>query len=52
MLIFTRRTPQPATDSVALSYDARKRSRLPGAGAQGGVYAAEGPRTQAQPGSR
>ena len=28
MLIFTRRTPQPATDSVALSYDARKRSRL------------------------
>ena len=28
MILLTRRTPQPATDSVALSYDARKRSRL------------------------
>ena len=28
MLILTRRTEQPATDSVALAYDSRKRSRL------------------------
>ena len=28
MILLTRRTQLPATDSVALSYDARKRSRL------------------------
>ena len=28
MLILNQRTPAPATDSVALAYDERKRSRL------------------------
>lgn len=49
MLIFTRRTPQPATDSVALSYDARKRSRLRltlASGREAGIFLERGEHLQ------
>ena len=38
MLILTQRTPQPATDSVALTHDSRKRSRLRVTLASGAVW--------------
>ena len=41
MLILNQRTQQPATDSVALAYDERKRSRLKvtlASGAEAGIF--------------
>ncbi len=45
MLILNRRTQQPATDSVALAYDERKRSRLKvtlTSGAEAGIFLERG----------
>ena len=45
MLIFSKRTPHPATDSVALAYDERKRSRLKvklTSGAEAGIFLERG----------
>ena len=45
MLIFTKRTNHPATDSVALAYDERKRSRLKvklASGAEAGIFLERG----------
>ncbi len=45
MLILNQRTQQPATDSVALAYDERKRSRLKvslASGAEAGVFLERG----------
>ena len=45
MLIFNRRTDQPASDSVALAYDERKRSRLRvtlASGAEAGIFLERG----------
>lgn len=45
MLILTRRTQQPATDSVALAYDERKRSRLKvtlASGLEAGIFLERG----------
>ena len=49
MILLTRRTPQPATDSVALSYDARKRSRLRltlASGREAGIFLERGEHLQ------
>jgi len=49
MLLLTRRTQQPATDSVALSYDARKRSRLRltlASGREAGIFLERGEHLQ------
>lgn len=45
MLIFNRRTDRPATDSVALAYDERKRSRLKvtlASGSEAGIFLERG----------
>lgn len=45
MLILTQRTQQPPTDSVALAYDERKRSRLKvtlGSGREAGIFLERG----------
>ena len=45
MLIFSKRTNHPATDSVALAYDERKRSRLKvklASGAEAGIFLERG----------
>ncbi len=49
MLIFNRRTQQPATDTVALAYDERKRSRLKvtlASGREAGIFLERGDRLQ------
>lgn len=45
MLILTQKTPHPATDSVALAYDERKRSRLKvtlASGVEAGIFLERG----------
>lgn len=45
MLIFNRRTDRPATDTVALAYDERKRSRIKvtlASGAEAGIFLERG----------
>ena len=49
MILLTRRTQLPATDSVALSYDARKRSRLRltlASGREAGIFLERGEHLQ------
>ncbi len=49
MLILNQRTQQPATDSVALAYDERKRSRLKvklASGAEAGIFLERGDHLQ------
>ena len=49
MLILTQRTRQPATDTVALTYDSRKRSRLRvtlASGAEAGIFLERGEHLQ------